>query len=212
MPRLLHTGAGPNLVNNLFLPHNWRSGVESVKAQPLRPTSEYAVPVQCFLSVNLFMEYLLARALSSNMEIFAVEIITWTSYINRCICGILVFERKIVPIDSHMMTIPLSLPKGMSLFGEKVGDGAIGNGSGILEMFPFRIERSTIVQLCTKAPNTAFSITVLSLIESRRDIVEKHKSMVALWTIAIFPGLPFRKYVAYISPKVVQFTKNMVFS
>lgn len=48
------------------------------------------------------------------------------------------------------------------------------------------------------------------LIESHRDLMEKHQSMIAFGQTGIFLGRPFEAYVANISVKLILYTKIMV--
>lgn len=53
------------------------------------------------------------------------------------------------------------------------------------------------------------SVAVLSFVESRSDVVEKHQSMIARGSMHIFPGLPYDVYVANLSARPILFTRNL---
>lgn len=85
----------------------------------------------------------------------------------------------------------------MSFLHEDVGDDGIAYGSGNQEYFP-----CLLVCLITEIPFTNAPIrvgsqtTVLSLIDWRSDVVEKHQSIIAPGTMDMFLGPSFQGNLA----------------
>lgn len=97
----------------------------------------------------------------------------------------------------------------MSSLAEDIEVDSIAYGLRNLRRFHCRVVRSILVQGCTKAPITVSSPAAgLLLIECHSYMVEKHKSMIALGKVYIFPGRLLKLRI--LSAKPILFTKCTV--
>lgn len=115
---LLDTGAGPNLVNNAFLPREWQRKVVSTPSPSLRTATRETVKVEGIVRTFVQIGDLRVRAWSGVVENLAVDILLGTSFIDRFIISILAGERKVVPYHSCSVSIILSLPTVTFLFAD----------------------------------------------------------------------------------------------
>lgn len=113
------------------------------------------------------------------VENLAVDALLGTSYIDWCICGCLSAEGNIVAIHARPVAILTLQSKVMLLLEEEVREDAMAYGLGSLRYFLCCVARLLTVQMCTQAFITvSFQAAGIWLIESGRDLVEKHEWMI----------------------------------
>lgn len=102
---LVNTGAGPNLVNNVYLRPQWKTKILQLPTSKLQTATKHAIYIARVISLIVQIRDLQVSAWFSRGDNLALDVVLGRMFIDRWFPGIFPLGRKTVPLHSWSFAI-----------------------------------------------------------------------------------------------------------